>query len=322
MTSPIFCGEHNDTVMPYAGHRVVAVTPAGRRRYLELLIPQVLVLHRSGLVDEYELWENSNNAEDRAYLRAQQDLHPDVVRVRHLPPGVGVDGNMSICHFFRECVSDNTVYVRFDDDIVVLDDCDAFQLFLEFRIKNPQFLLVYANILNNAVMSHIQQRHGTLSLDVGVAGYSCVDRLGWSEPRFAAHLHDQVLAEYGASGSLVKYRFCKQWLAYYYERISINCVAWLGDGLRRACGGIIQPDEEEDLACNIPRRASMFNTVYGGYVVVHFAFFTQRPALEAHCYLQRYKQALRKHRRLTGLCDDETGPDPQGAQGSEAKQVP
>ena len=47
-------------------HKIVALTPVGRKKYMEVLFPQIL--KQRDFVDEYHLWVNTKNPEDLAYL--------------------------------------------------------------------------------------------------------------------------------------------------------------------------------------------------------------------------------------------------------------
>jgi hypothetical protein len=180
--------------MPHRDHRVIVVTPAGRQQYLRLLIPQVLAYASAGVVDEYHLWVNTRVKEDVAFMEAAAaGEHGSVLRVRYLPSGMEPLGNKTIGYFFKECVMPNTVYVRLDDDVIFLDDLEAFKGFLDFRIMNPHYFLVYANILNNALVSYLHQDLGNLGMSHGRVGYSCMDSVGWASGPFAAYLHDRVL---------------------------------------------------------------------------------------------------------------------------------
>ena len=290
--------------MPHKGHRVVVVTPAGRRRYLEVLVPQVEALVAAGIVDEYQLWVNTIEREDIDYMQALADEKgPSWLRLRHLPPGVPFNGSLSIYKFFEECTEAQTVYVRFDDDILLLDSHDSFRDFLDFRIAKPDYFLVHANTLNNAVITHLLQRMGKVSIGIGHAGYECMDLVAWKDPGFACRLHDDLLTKiieafhYGAE-PLAQFRFDGEWLLHFHERVSINCVAWLGEGFARVTGGgQVGADEEDELSVQIPKRTGVNNAIYGGFVCAHFAFFTQRPALESLTfrnggvpYLAAYKE--------------------------------
>lgn len=280
----------------HLGHKVVVVTPAGRQRYLALLLPHLHAYHAAGVLDEYHLWVNTEQPEDIEYMLQLEREH-DWIHVKRLPEGVRVAGNQTISHFWKLCLED-AVYVRFDDDIVALDDVGAFKRLLEFRIQNPQYFLVSAVVLNNAIATHLLQRFGDLDLAAGIAGYECMDPTAWGDPQFAAHLHAQVLAELKRShGSLAKFRFHGKWDFYYHERFSINCVSWLGPALARDCGGDVGDDEEHVVTTVLPGRVGKLNTIYGGFCAVHFAFYTQREHLDSLGVLEQYARHVPKVRK-------------------------
>src|SRR5689334_12595810 len=97
----------------FGSNRVICVTPAGRRRYLKVLAPQILA---SPLVDEYHLWLNTTDTADVEYLHTLEasDSRVRIVEPSFLPPG----HTASIRQFFSSCTGPDTIYVRFDDDIV------------------------------------------------------------------------------------------------------------------------------------------------------------------------------------------------------------
>ena len=275
----------------HRGRRVVVVTPAGRRRYMELLVPQLLAYR--DVVDEYRIWINTANRADIEYFEALAAEHPGFVTLARLPPGVPVRGNLTICHFFRACVDPDTVYVRFDDDVVLLDTLDAFRAFLDFRIDHPQLFLVYGTVLNNAVVAHVQQRFGLAPLDRGAVGYGCMDAVGWKCPKFAEGAHRHVLGVLAANGGKLEGFRMPNWLLFHYERVSINCISWLGEEFAKF-GGVIERDEEKWLSVIKPRQLSKPNCIFGGYVVVHYAFAPQRAHLEATDVLAQYYALLGK----------------------------
>lgn len=276
-------------------HRVVVVTPAGRRRYLELLAPQVLGLR--GVVDEYRLWLNTTDADDLAYCERLAAEHPGFVTLQRLPPGARVDGNMSIHHFFAECADPGTVYVRLDDDVVLLDSRDAFEALLAFRLDHPEFFLVYGCVLNNAVITHVQQRMMRLGTEAGLCGYACMDATGWSSPPFAEHLHRRVLRALAAAAAaadpapLAGFRMPPWRLHFGDERVSINCISWLGAEFA-AFGGAVGRDEELWLSVQKPAMLGKCNCIFGGFACVHYAFYPQRPHLDATDVLDGYRAWL------------------------------
>jgi hypothetical protein len=282
--------------MPYRGYRIVVVTPAGRQRYMSLLIPQVVDYVKRGYADEYEVWVNTNVPEDLWFLQEAERQYPDIVRLRFLPEGTKPDGNSTIGLFFNECTRPDTIYVRFDDDIVVLDTPDAFRSLLDFRIDRRDVFLVYGNILNNAITTHVLQRLNIMPSSRGLVGYSCFDENGWKDGKFAAGLHDCIIGALVADGGLQRFRFGQEWRLFHFERVSINCIAWFGDVMNHVCGGIIDDDEEHMLSCVLPWRYNKHNTIFGGFCCVHYAFYTQRPVLDQAGYDAKYEEALSKVR--------------------------
>jgi hypothetical protein len=253
--------------------KVVAVTPAGRRRYLEVLFAYMLKLRPA--VDEYHLWVNTNNEEDIEYMRAFQSEHPDFVKLKYLPLNIRSNGNKTINYFFKECTDVDTVYVRFDDDIVYIDDITQFNKFIEFRKQNPKYFLVYGNIVNNAICTYLHQRNGKLADTSYLTGYECMDSVGWGSGEVARKIHKEVLNEC----NFEKFRM-GNWILLNNERVSINVVSWLGREFKKF-NGIVLDDEEGYISSVKPKELNKHNIIYGDFVCVHYSFFTQRAILDA-----------------------------------------
>src|SRR4051812_9508480 len=120
----------------FEGYRIVAVTPAGRRRYMELLVPQIL---DSDIVDRYDIWVNTVDPADVAFfdgLAAKYDRVRLVPQPDRKPPGVE-----AIHGFHRHAVDSDTIYIRFDDDVVWVEP-GFFETLLRFRVDHPDYFLV------------------------------------------------------------------------------------------------------------------------------------------------------------------------------------
>lgn len=259
----------------YEGKRVVVVTPAGRKKYLELLVPQIVALRP--IVDEYRLWVNTPKQTDIEYMESLED---DFIKLERLQ-NEDVDGTNSIRFFFRNCCDPDTIYVRFDDDIISIDRAN-FNKLIEFRIKNPEYFLVYGNILNNCIVTHLQQRLGNIPAIKGrLAEYDYKGDFGWRNAEFAEELHRYILEH-----SFEKFRFPGKWILNEYEHMSINCISWLGEGF----DGIVECDEEKCLSVEKPNRLKRPNCIFGEFVCIHFAFHTQREHLDQTDILSRYRE--------------------------------
>lgn len=278
----------------YLNRRIVIVTPAGRQKYMEILLKYVVVLHNIGIVDEYQIWENTQNESDKQYLANIAASHKFI---RHIKPSTGIDGNFSIAHFFPNAQDDKTVYVRFDDDIVFVEVW-TFIHFLHFRIKHPEYFLCFANVINNAMISHIHQRLGVYQ-DLPHIGYNPMDRNGWRVGDVANAIHERFFEKQTAD-HLNDYRF-PQWILNEYDRVSINCISWLGEEFKQF-GGEVDRDEEPWLTQVKPKLLNKPSCIYGGFVVCHFAFYIQRKRLigakREQRLLERYMEIADHEARL------------------------
>ena len=111
-------------------YKIVVNTAAGRRRYLQYLIPFVV---SNELVDRYDLWQ---------------------------PDGV-INGVLSIDAFYRYCCDDDTIYIKLDDDIIWLEP-NFFEELVSFRIANPSYFMVSPLVINNDISTYILQSKGLI----------------------------------------------------------------------------------------------------------------------------------------------------------------
>ncbi len=260
----------------FDGHRIVCVTPAGRRRYLDLLVPQILA---SPLVDEYHLW---NNAKDPADVRFMREIQVTDSRIRVVEPVPAPADVKSIGRFYAGCVDPDTIYVRFNDDIVFIEP-EFFDRFLRFRIDHPEFFVVFPNTINNAVCTYIQAARGAIRPGAWIHPW-CMDVTAWGNPRFAEQLHRAFLASV-QDGDLSSWRFGPRVIA--LARYSVNVMAWFGREFARF-GGVVPGDEEEYVSVIKPAELMRTNAIDGDAIVSHFAFMPQRAYLDSTDLLSRY----------------------------------
>jgi hypothetical protein len=278
--------------MTWRGYKIIIVTPAGRRRYLKLLLQQIIEYRNDGILDEYHLWKNTVDGDDILWMHEQQQQYSEFIKIieSEVPINVDTIGDR-IASFHKYCIEDNTIYVRFDDDVVLLDNINAFKKFIDFRIDNQQYFMIYPTILNNSIITHLLQRQGKISTEFGIVNYECGDILGWHSPEFSCNFHNEILQKINTKKSLEDF-YMNNWILYYNERVSINGIAWIGSKFRELCNGIIDINEEQDISVWKPQQFKMNNCIYGEYVIVHYAFHTQRKLLDGENYLQKYEEYL------------------------------
>lgn len=267
--------------------RKVVVTPAGRKRYLELLLEHMQREYNTDAFAQWDLWLNTNVAEDIDYCRslASQYSWIKIVEV----PDINSVNNRNIYKFFKYACDPETVYVRLDDDIVYVEP-GFFDKIYHFRITNPEPFLIYGNIINNAIISHIHQRNGLFTYNK-LGGYKCMDDVGWKDHLYAETVHRAFLQDLKEGNISKWHKSFGTWTCFDYERVSINCIAWLGKTFKEFEGDV-GVDEEAWLSVDKPKMMSKPNVIFGDAIVAHFSFFTQRSHLDNTDLLQKYKECL------------------------------
>jgi hypothetical protein len=264
-------------------YKCVVITPAGRKRYIEILYPY-LKAQRSDF-DHWQLWLNTTNAEDIAYMRS---LERENDWIRCIKAEWPINGNASIGYFFKHTVQPDTIYIRLDDDIVYLTP-DFISALYNQRIKYREPLFIYPNIINNAILSDLHYKNNLISYPVAPS-YNCLDNIGWKDGKFAETLHNVFLDS-------IKTHSVDKWKSSFvthtpvnYARVSINSIAWYGTDMVNIFKAIAPGDEEQNISVEIPKRLKTNNLIVNYPVCAHFAFFTQRPHLEGRTtILEQYK---------------------------------
>jgi hypothetical protein len=276
--------------MSFASHKVIAVTPAGRRRYLALLLAYTHREHQAGIIDEHRLFMNTIESADIDWCVKIADS-PEFKGFLRLefPPRGHQGGWQNIHRMFLSCVDYDSLYVRLDDDIVYAAP-DALWQLLEFRLEHPRYFIVFPNIINNAICSHLHHRMGILDWPE-LPGYECMDQLGWNNAKFAEATHRSFLGSLAAR-TIDRYKF-PQWDLTLRERFSINVFCFKGNTFA-GFNGSVNKDEEPWLATMKPAELGMINTICGKSIFSHMAFYTQRSHLDSTDILSLYREVARR----------------------------
>ena len=265
-------------------NKVVSVTPAGRERNLEILVPYLL--KNRHVINNHIFWINTNIEEDVDYIKNICRKYPDFFSF--IESKVKVNGNQSILHFYKYCQDVDTIYIKIDDDICFIEN-EAIENLVNFRIKNPEYFLVMGNIINNSICSFIHQKIGNIPNFYPPIQYSSDDTMGWKNPIVAKILHNNFLNDI-VKCQISKY-FFKQWILNDFNRFSINFFCWFGKDFHDFEGKIGKTDfefindDEEWLTVFKTKKDNRPNVICGNSLVSHFAFFTQRDFLESQTNL-------------------------------------
>ncbi len=262
----------------YHYKKIIAVTPSGRKKYLEVLKDYII---NNPLIDEWQLWQNTNKKEDIEYINFLHHNYQktNVIRVE------GATGNAYQIHkFFKYCTKKDTVYIRFDDDVVWMSENSVLNL-VDFRINNPEYFLIYGNIVNNCICDHLHQKNKALEIEENI-GYDCLDEVGWETPYIAEKKHRCLLNAINKN-DVHKY-FFQNHLLEDYKRCSINVISWLGEEFYKFKGSV-GADEEDWLSCDKPKQLQKPNIILGDSLFSHFSFHTQAEHMEKTDILDQYK---------------------------------
>lgn len=265
--------------------RCEVVTPAGRKRYIEILYKHLNSQKTD--FDVWQLWLNTTNEEDIAYMK-QLEVENSWIRCVDLK--VPHNGSASIYSFFEETKDENTIYIRLDDDIVYLSP-NFIRDLKDIRLKYTEPFFIYPNIINNAVISHLHYRNKLVEFPSFV-GYDCLDKTGWNNPHFCEAIHKAFLnsiVRNEEKGLELWRKSFNVWSLDCFERVSINCLAWFGSAMKNDIVNI-DPNEETWIACDIPKKFNIYNMIVNGPVCAHYAFYTQRDHIDKNTnILSRYK---------------------------------
>lgn len=268
----------------YRSYKIVVNTAAGRRRYMQYLVPFIV---SSEIVDRYDIWVNTCNGADIEFFRLLAEKYSKINLVWQ-PDGV-VNGISSINAFYHRCIESNTIYFKLDDDIIWMES-DAIKKMIDFRIDNPRYFLVSPLVINNALSTYLLEICGKIQLDA-YYNSSASHNVLWKSGDFASQLHKWFIEKFLLTDRIAELHLGVHDMA--MTRFSINAILWFGDEMKKF-NGIVPGDDEEFLSCIYPTRCGLSNCWNGDTLMAHFAFFTQREELDAQNILQIYGDYLHR----------------------------
>lgn len=292
----------------------ILVTPAGRKEYLEILSSYLIKYNDE--FDVWRLWVNTNIKEDIDYM-VNLEKEYDFIELEYLDVpyeskkttinwvtrnkeydnifNVYFDKNNitynfytpTIGHFFKNCIDENSVYIRLDDDIVYIEKNSLKKLF-DYRIEHEEFFLVYGNIINNPVISYIHQQKNIIRLNKTLTK-SFICPYGWLDQEIVYSIHKQFINNV-INNDIDKYKF-GDYILSDFSRVQINAISWLGKEFK-LFGGVVGDYEEQWLTEIKPVEINKPNMIFGDSIFAHFAFAQQHEYFLNHNLLYDYKKIL------------------------------
>jgi len=160
------------------------------------------------------------------------------------------------------------VFLKCDDDIIYID-IEQFQGYIDSIKRNPQYLFISANVVNNGICAYLQQKAKSIPEEVGLFESPPGGLYGslWENGGKATKLHEFFVKQKGKNLPLEKE------LVEWNERIFINFIGWTGDKLRYM--NFPQGDDEGMISVLLPKFLDKKIAVYSNFTVSHLSFFTQ-----------------------------------------------
>lgn len=276
-----------------SGHRISVVIPAGRQLTMEILINNLRRF--TGIVDEVQVWHNTwDQPDDDRWLESLPQTYPGWVRLipRRSDRDYVHPKQLNTGGFYTNTVDPDTIYFRFDDDIVYIHP-DYFTNMVNFRLANPDFFLVFGHCWNNAIVSYWQQQlYHNIGTEFGACTEFCMDPVSWANPAFAAHIHNILLSKI-ADGTVDELFFERQELAR-DRQFSVSNFCYFGSDFAAFAGELNGLEEEGWLTRIHTLEIGRSSVVCGTGLVSHFSFYPQREYLLTTGILDRYRDLAQR----------------------------
>lgn len=288
------------------GKRIVAFTPSGRQRYMDILWKIVEYEHALGHIDEWVLFNNSYSVADDQHTREFADRAP-WVRVLSDDMPISARAAPSIFRFYRQLNDEEVVYLRLDDDICHVDPC-AIRTLVRHKLANPKQFLTFPLIINNTRMSYFLQEAGQIPQWTGTPITDVfLEPTAWRDADFDFYLQSNALDQIYDSGRVAdRFRIPDRELignssdGVFMSHVSVNCFAIDGQDMARCR---VTWDEEGYLSDHRPRQLLRHNGVCGSAVVCHFAYHPQTARMERSSLLAEYSALAHDQARPVRLAD-------------------
>lgn len=281
------------------GKKVVAWTPYGRVRTYSILIKYLQRDVERGLVDEVWAYMNTDPTGQEADIAYAHELAErfEWFHLKHRPEGIPRHPGpkqRNTGYAFRYMTDADTIYLRFDDDVVYVHEA-AIENLVRARIEMPAPTAVFPVIFNNAIVSHFLQACGRVPMEWGEVKPYCMDPMGWANGPFAVKLHELLLSHIEA-GTVEDLYLYQDFPIAPGTQFSVSCFASRGeDYAALPQPGVLVPDEEESWhTIHRPLATGAPNILRGDAIVSHFSFFPQHPFLNNTDLLDRYRELADK----------------------------
>lgn len=276
------------------GYRVVCWTPYGREETVSILKEYMIRDHARGIVDEWWLCLNTDpdQVSDLRYGYKLASQH-QFITAKQRPSGTmrKTPKQRNTGYFYRYMIDSDTVYVRFDDDIIFVHE-DAIDTLVRHKIATPKSLCSFATMWNNSIVSWFAQQSGIIPKEFGeIKQMFCMDPMGWANGTFAVKIHELLLSWLDAGTPEDAYLY-QDFPIPPGTQYSVSCFASLGSHYAQLPQpGVLVPQEEESWhTVHQPAALKQPNILVGDALVSHYTFKPQQIAVRLTNILDRYRE--------------------------------
>ncbi len=258
----------------FNNYKIIAVTPAGRKQYLEVLVSYIL--RDKHIFDKWIIWINTPHQHDISYIENLKSLYPDFVDLVYPAKPLEKGKSRPQSPFFTSTIDPDSIYVKLDDDIVYLHE-DAIKILVQYRLDHPKPFLVSSNVICNPTTAYIHQKYGAQNFYIDGEYHRIstdYENKVRTDVKFAEYIHKTFINDL-LNNDIEKYKF-EEWQIDNYQRFAINLIAWMGSDFNEFKGIINHFDEEEWLTMIKSKELQRQNVICGQSLAVHFAFFKHR----------------------------------------------
>jgi hypothetical protein len=309
-------------------YRIVLVSFAGRKCTMSILMKYIEKYKNKNTdyFDEYRIFVATTIKEDLDYLESLNNKFDwiNLVYTKKDDKIILDDRNYIWDASYKTCCQEDTVYLKFDDDIIFLEE-NIFTDFIKFRIRNKEHPLVFPAIINNSFTSwyyEYQKKieiHPTLKTKIGETWIDTSKRIypyvkerigqqikignitetnevlcpvAWGNLDYVVSLHNMFINDIknnNNNNNNDKYKF-HEWRLKGIQPVSISCCCWLGDNLKKYTSMVGEvKDDEPWWTIWLPVWTGDYNIIYGKTVVGHYAYYKQRElGLDKTDILEKY----------------------------------
>ena len=179
-------------------------------------------LHGEGLITEVHLWDFTHRSKpaegklDQEWMKVKAEQHGFIrIFTPPVPKDPKHDNWTPYYEYYAKNTTNSDILLKIDDDIVFVNTSEL-KCFVKFVDESVDALLVSANVVNNGVIAHFQQKLGCVPASEGNFEYPKHGAGGslWESGRKALKLHQYFVSH--------KSQFYREEVIRFRERLSIN----------------------------------------------------------------------------------------------------